>query len=197
MKVGYVRVSTIEQNPERQIAELHKMEVEKLFIDKCSGKDANRPQLKELLSYVREGDEVYICSLDRLARNMAELSRILNDLHARGVLVFFIKENLKIEPLKASSAISQLMFNIMGSFAEFERTLIRERQAEGIAIAKSKGIYRGGTKKLTVEQVADLKSQAGNGVPKIKIAKTFGITRETVYQYLRRRDFRLQNDLHS
>ena len=185
MKVGYVRVSTIEQNPERQTSELHKIGAEKLFIDKCSGKDANRPQLKELLGYVREGDEVYIYSLDRLARNLAELSRILNDLQECGVTVFFIKENLKFEPLKASCAMSKLMFNIMGSFAEFERTLIRERQAEGIAIAKAKGIYTGGKPKLSSDQVSEIRQMVQDGIPKSKVAKKMGISRETVYQYLR------------
>ena len=180
-QIGYVRVSTVEQNTARQ---LDGIELDKAFEDKCSGKDTNRPALQACLEYVREGDTLHVHEISRLARNMGDLNRLVDDLTARGVTVVFHKENLTFSPDGATSAMNKLMFQMLAAFAEFERNMIRERQAEGIAKAKAEGKYRGGQDKLDEAQVAELRRLAAEGVSKAKLARDFGITRPTVYRYL-------------
>jgi DNA invertase Pin-like site-specific DNA recombinase len=179
-RIGYVRVSSFDQNPERQ---LDQAEVDRVFTDKASGKNVLRPQLDQLLAFAREGNTVVVYSMDRLARNLDDLRRIVHDLTRRGVRVEFVKEHLIFSG--DDSPIAQLMLSVMGAFAEFERALIRERQREGIAIAKQRGAYRGRKKALKPEQVVELLQHAQAGESKTHLAQTFGISRETVYQYLR------------
>jgi DNA invertase Pin-like site-specific DNA recombinase len=179
-RIGYIRVSTIEQNIERQ---LDGVQLDRVFTDKASGKDAHRPQLEEMMKFAREGDLVLVHSLDRLARNLDDLRRIVKELTGRGVKIEFLKEHLTFTG--EDSPMAQLLLNVMGSFAEFERSLIRERQREGIALAKTQGKYRGGKPKLSPEQVAKLIRDVADGKPKAKVARAMGISRETVYQYLR------------
>jgi DNA invertase Pin-like site-specific DNA recombinase len=126
-KLGYVRVSSFDQNHERQ---LEGVNADKVFSDKCSGKDTNRPALQGLLEYAREGDTVVVHSLDRLGRNLDDLRRVVSGLNQRSVTVQFIKEGLTF--VGDDSPMSKVLFNVLGSFAEFERSLIRERQHEGI-----------------------------------------------------------------
>jgi DNA invertase Pin-like site-specific DNA recombinase len=178
-RIGYVRVSSFDQNPERQ---LDQVELDRVFTDKASGKDVGRPQLDALLSFAREGDTVVVHSMDRLARNLDDLRRIVLDLTRRGVRVKFIKEHLTFTG--EDSPMANLMLSVMGAFAEFERALIRERQREGIAIAKLRGAYRGRRKALSVDQAAELRRRA-EAEPKASLAREFGISRETLYQYLR------------
>ena len=138
VKVGYIRVSTYEQNPARQEVLMQELGVEKLFLDKLSGKNTKRPQLQAMLEYVREGDTVVVESLSRLGRSVKDLIDINDELTKKGVALESKKE--KIETLTASG---RLMFNVIASIAQFEREIMLERQREGIAIAKAAGKYKG------------------------------------------------------
>jgi DNA invertase Pin-like site-specific DNA recombinase len=153
-----------------------------VFLDKISGKSSDRPALNEMLSYVREGDTVRVASLDRLARNLDDLRRLVETLTAKGVRVEFLKEGLTFTG--EDSAMSKLLLSVMGAFAEFERSLIRERQAEGIAIAKTKGVYKGRKPALTGEQVEQARQFVTAGVPKAEIARRLGVSRQTLYSAL-------------
>ncbi len=182
-RIGYIRVSSLDQNPERQ---LEHVEVGKVFTDKASGKDTQRPKLDALLAFVREGDTVVVHSMDRLARNLDDLRRLVQKLTKRGVRIEFVKESLTFTG--EDSPMANLMLSVMGAFAEFERTLIRERQREGIALAKQRGAYRGRKKALQPERVAELRQRVAAGEQKARLAREFGISRETLYQYLRTDD---------
>ena len=182
-RIGYVRVSRFDQNPERQ---LEQVQLDKVFTDKASGKDTQRPQLDALLGFVREGDTVVVHSMDRLARNLDDLRRLVQGLTQRGVRIEFVKEHLTFTG--EDSPMANLMLLVMGAFAEFERALIRERQCEGIALAKQRGAYRGRKKALAPERVAELQRRAAAGEKKAQLAREFGISRETLYQYLRTDD---------
>jgi DNA invertase Pin-like site-specific DNA recombinase len=179
-RVGYIRVSSVEQNSERQ---LDGIAVDRVFEDRVSGKDVNRPAIVALLEYVRGGDTVVVHSLDRLARNLDDLRRLVRDLTSRGVRVEFVKEQLTFSG--EDSAMQTLLLSMMGAFAEFERALIKERQREGIALAKKRGAYRGRKKALTDDQVMELRRCLEGGESKAALARRFGVSRETVYQYLR------------
>jgi len=179
-RIGYVRVSSFDQNLERQVDHV---QVDKVFTDKASGKDTQRPQLDALLAFVREGDTVVVHSMDRLARNLDDLRRLVQGLTQRGVRIEFIKEHLTFTG--EDSPMANLMLSVMGAFAEFERALICERQREGIALAKQRGAYRGRKKALTPDRVAELRRRAAAGERKAGLAREFGISRETLYQYLK------------
>ena len=179
-RVGYVRVSTLDQNEERQ---LDQVPLDRVFTDQASGKDTQRPQLSELLSYVRQSDTVVVHSMDRLARNVVDLRHLVEGLTARGVRVEFLKESLTFTGGDTPAAM--LMLSVMGAVAEFERALIRERQREGIALAKQKGVYRGLKQALSDEKAAELRSRAASGEGKASLARGFNVSRETVYRYLR------------
>lgn len=180
MKIGYVRVSSEDQNPERQ---LEAIEVSKVFIDKASGKDTERPQFKSLMEFIREGDTLIVHSMDRLARNLDDLRITVQQLVKKGIQVQFIKENLHFKG--DDSPLSLLTLSIMGAFAEFERSILRERQKEGIAIAKRKGLFKGGSKKkLCPQQIEELKARAARGEPKTFLAKCYNLKPRAVYNYL-------------
>jgi len=179
-RVGYTRVSSLDQNLDRQ---LEGIALDKAFADSVSGKDTRRPQLEALLGFVREGDTVIVHSMDRLARNLDDLRGIVRTLTARGVRVEFVKEQLTFTG--EDSPMANLLLSVMGAFAEFERALIRERQREGITLAKQRGAYRGRRKALTTEQAGQLARRAADGQSKSTLARDFNISRETVYQYLR------------
>ena len=178
-RVGYIRVSSLEQNPERQ---LETIQIDKRFIDKVSAKDVNRPQLNELLDYVREGDTIVVHSMDRLARNLDDLRYLVQSQTEKGIRIEFIKEGLSFSG--EDSPMAKLLLSVMGAFAEFERALIKERQREGIELAKKRGAYKGRKKVLNTEQVQELVTRAQSGEKKTSIAKDFGISRETLYKYL-------------
>jgi DNA invertase Pin-like site-specific DNA recombinase len=179
-RIGYVRVSSFDQNPERQ---LENILLDKTFTDKASGKDVHRPQLDALKAFAREGDTIIVHSMDRLARNLDDLRRLVQELTGRGIRVEFIKESLAFTG--EDSPMANLMLSVMGAFAEFERELIRERQLEGIALAKQRGAYQGRKKALSPKQAATLRQKVSEGHPKAKIAREYGISRETLYQYLK------------
>ena len=179
-RVGYTRVSTIDQNLDRQ---LDGIDVDKVFADKVSGKNTHRPQLDELLDYVRDGDTVIVHSMDRLARNLDDLRQLVRTLTGRGIQVEFVKENLTFTG--DDSPMATLLLSIMGSFAEFERALIRERQMEGIAAAKKRGVYTGRKKALTDQQISEIRQRVAAGETKAALAREYGVSRETLYQHLR------------
>jgi DNA invertase Pin-like site-specific DNA recombinase len=174
--VGYVRVSTADQNTERQ---LDGLQLDKVFTDHASGKDTDRPQFQAMLAHVREGDELVVHSMDRLARSLVDLRRTVDDLTGKGVRVKFAKEGLTFGDTKDPCAV--LMLSVMGAVAEFERALLLERQREGIAIAKSKGVYKGRKPALTDDQVAKLDLLLDKGESATQLADEFGVSRATVY----------------
>jgi len=178
--VGYIRVSTYDQNPERQLDGMH---LDKIFTDKASGKDLKRPAFEELLDYIREGDTLLVHSMDRLARNLEHLRQVVRELTAKGVKVQFVKERLTFTG--EDSPMATLLLSVMGAVAEFERSLIRERQREGVDLAKQKGLYKGRKKALNEEQVRELQERVAQGEKKAILAKAFNIRRETIYQYLK------------
>ncbi len=158
--------------------------VARIFTDKASGKDVHRPELENLLTFVREGETVVVHSMDRLARNLDDLRQIVQGLTKRGIRIEFVKEGMTFTG--EDSPMSTLMLSVMGAFAEFERSLIRERQREGISLAKQRGVYRGRKKTLSEEQCSELKRRVAAGEQKAIVAREFRISRETLYQYLRR-----------
>ena len=182
-KIGYIRVSSFEQNPERQ---LEGITLNKKFMDKASGKDIARPQLKAMLDYVRDGDTIVVHSMDRLARNLDDLRRLVTQLTDQQVRIEFVKEGLTFTG--EDSPMSTLLLSVMGAFAEFERALIRERQIEGIALAKRRGAYKGRKAVLSQNQIDDIKKRVAQGDKKTHIARNFSISRETLYQYLRKQN---------
>lgn len=179
-RIGYIRVSSFDQNTERQ---LENVPLDRTFTDKISGKDTVRPQLEALFTFVRDGDTVVVHSLDRLARNLDDLRRIVQKLTGRGVRIEFIKESLTFTG--EDSPMANLMLSVMGAFAEFERALILERQREGIALARQRGVYKGRKKMLSAVQVTLMRDRVSEGEAKAQIARDLGISRETLYQYLR------------
>jgi DNA invertase Pin-like site-specific DNA recombinase len=178
-RVGYIRVSSLDQNTERQ---LEGVDLDNVFTDKASGKDTARPQLQAALEYLREGDLLLVHSMDRLARNLDDLRRIVLDLTRRGVHVQFIKENLTFTG--EDSPMSNLLLSLLGAVAEFERSMIRERQREGIALAKKAGIYKGRKPSLTDVQVAEIRKRVAAGEKKTGLAAEYRISRQTLYSAL-------------
>ncbi|GAA5228511.1 recombinase family protein [Paeniglutamicibacter antarcticus] len=180
-RLGYVRVSTLDQNEQRQ---LEGQTLDQVFTDHASGKDTKRPKLDELIRFARAGDTVLVHSMDRLARNLDDLRSVVQKLTGKGARVEFVKEGLVFTG--EDSPMANLMLSVMGAFAEFERSLIKERQREGIALAKTRGVYKGRKRSLSPDQVSELVALAVKGVPKAQLARDYGLSRETVYQYLRR-----------
>ncbi len=174
--LGYIRVSTVDQNTDRQ---LDGERLDRVFEDKASAKDSKRPALQQLLTYVREGDTVVVHSLDRLARNVDDLRRIVDDLTSRGVTVKFLKNGLTFRD--HGDPQGKFYLTMLAAIAEFERSLILERQREGIAIAKREGKYRGRQPSLTPEQVTEAKQRLDAGVPHARVARDFGVSRQTLY----------------
>lgn len=181
-RVGYVRVSSVDQNTERQ---LDGVAVDRVFTDHISGKDTLRPELQRALEYVREGDTLVVHSMDRLARSLKDLLGLVDELTGRGVAVEFVKEHLLFTPDR-SDPRSVLMLSMMGAVAEFERAMILERQREGIALAKARGVYKGRKPALRDDQVAEVLERLGAGESAADLAKEFGVARATVYNVRQR-----------
>lgn len=178
-RVGYKRVSSIDQNLARQ---LEGIKLDRIFPDKISGKNTDRPQLKEMLAYIREGDTVFVHSLDRLARNLVDLHDIVKIITDKKASVTFVTENLTFTG--DDSPLSVLLLQVLGAFAQFQRMIIREAQREGIAIAKRDGVYKGRKKKLTTDDVVTILQRISAGESKAQIARDWGVSRKTLYQYL-------------
>jgi len=170
--IGYIRVSSVDQNTERQLDGLH---LDITFEEKVSGATRERPQLEEMLRNLREGDLVMVHDISRLARNLGDLKNIIDEIVAKGASVKFIKENLEFTG--GDSPMQKLMLNLLGSFYEFEREMIRERQREGIAKAKERGVYKG--RKASVDAKAIRKElDAGSSIR--KTAEKFKVAASTV-----------------
>jgi len=177
-RVGYQRVSTVDQNTARQLDDV---QLDKVFTDKASGKDTKRPELARALEYVREGDTLVVHSMDRLARNLEDLRRIVRELTGKGVRVEFVKESLAFTG--EDSAMNTLLLSMLGAVAEFERSMILERQREGIALAKAAGKYTGRKAALTSAQANELRQRLAGGEAVSSIARDYGVSRQTVYNY--------------
>ena len=178
-QIGYIRVSTIDQNADRQ---LHGIELDRVYEDKCSGKDANRPKLTECLAYLREGDTLHIHSIDRLARSLRDLLNIVEDLLGRGVKIVFHKEGMTFDGVNPNPS-QELYLKVLGSVAEYERAIIRERQAEGIALARQRNAYDRCVRKpsLTPKQIDEIKLRLANGEAIAPIAREYKVSRQTIY----------------
>ena len=184
IRIGYIRVSTAEQNTDRQ---LDGEPLTVTFTDKASGKNADRPQLQAMLAgNWPEGSTVVVHSMDRLARSLSDLLRIVEQLTARGIAVQFVKEGKTFKGSETADPMDKLMLSLLGAFAEYERTLIRERQREGIAKAKERGVYRGRPRRIDgAEHIAQIVAEAtAAGANKSRIAAKHGISRDTLYKYL-------------
>ena len=183
-RIGYVRVSTVCQNTERQ---LHGIELDRIFEDKCSGRTTERPRLQECLAYLREGDVLYVHSIDRLGRNIRDLLNLVNEILAKDVGIVFCKEHMTFDPEKKSSPTQMLYLNILSAVAEFEVSMIRERQREGIKLAQQRNAYQncGRRPKLGAEQIRQVRQMRQDGVGVTEIAKACKVSRQTVYNVLK------------
>lgn len=176
--VGYVRVNAADQNEARQLAAIG--DVDRLFSEKVSGKNVDdRAQLKEMLAYVRDGDVVRVKSPDRLSRSTIDLLALIERMRDKGVAVEFVDN----PALNTDTPQGEFMLTILAAVAQLERATIKERQAEGIAIAKSKGVYER-EPKLTPEQVREARKRIAAGVPKAAVARELGVSRQTLYTAL-------------
>ncbi|MGN6253362.1 MAG: recombinase family protein [Marmoricola sp.] len=173
--VGYRRVSTTDQRLDRQDLGA----CDKVFEDQASGKDRDRPGLAACLAYVREGDTLRCYSADRLARSLGDLIALVEDLTGRGVRVEFVKEGMAFDRDTADPYAVCLM-QVMGAFAQLERSLIRSRQAEGIALAKQRGAYRGRQPALAPEEVAAARRRHADGVTLARLVKDYGVAKSTM-----------------
>lgn len=182
MRVGYIRVSTVEQHEDRQIKDLtENAEVSKVFIDKLSGKDTNRPQLNAMIDYVREGDTVVVSEYSRLARSTRDLIDIIETLQNKGVTVISMKEKLD-----TSTPQGEFMLTVFAGIATLERKLMLQRQKEGIAIAKANGKYKGRQSKQKPDDWESLKAMyMSRQITVSEIAKRCDVSRPIVYKWLK------------
>ena len=182
MKVAYIRVSTVEQNEARQLEAMQGKGIEKYFTEKVSGKDTNRPQLKAMLDFVREGDTVYIHDFSRLARSTKDLLDIVEQLHNKGVYLVSNKENID-----TSTPTGKLMLTMIGAIAEFERANLLERQKEGIEIAKRQGKYKGGQVKAIDDTIFNkfYEKYKSREITKTELAEVLNISRPTLNKLLK------------
>jgi DNA invertase Pin-like site-specific DNA recombinase len=181
--IGYIRVSTTEQNIERQLVafEPYNISPDNVFIDKLSGKDRNRPSLETMIKYCRKGDTVYVKSFDRLGRSMIDIAQIIRDINAKGAIVHVIDGGYSYSG--DDSPMSILLMGIMSSVAEFERRIIRERSLEGIATAKLiPGKYLGRKPKFNSEREMELVNRLLTGESATALSREFGISRASVYK---------------
>ena len=184
IRIGYVRVSSADQSTERQLTD-QKLTV--TFTDRASGKNADRPQLQAMLAgNWPEGSTVVVHSMDRLARSLTDLLQLVEQLTGRGINVHFVKEAKTFRGGDSTDPMDMLMLSMLGAVAEYERTLIRERQREGIAKAKQRGVYKGRKRKLTdPAQIQQIVAEAtALGANKTHVAQRHGLSRQTLYKYL-------------
>ena len=183
-RVAYVRVSAADQNEARQLEAVG--ECDRVYIEKQSARSrADRVKLEECIRYLRDGDELVVASMDRLARSLVDLKQIVGEITAKGASVEFVHERATYAA-GAQDPRADLMLSLLGAFAEFERAIIRERQAEGIAIAKAKGKYKGRKRVLTDEQIAKARARIETGEGPSAIARDLGVGRSTLYRALQR-----------
>ncbi len=177
-QVAYRRVSSLDQSTARQ---LDGQTFDEVFEDKVSGATTERPALQDMLRFVRKGDCVHVHSIDRLARSLEDLLSLVKGLIAKGVAVRFHKEQLDFTG--EANPMQELMLSLLGSVAQFERSMIRERQREGIAKAKEKGVYKGRVK--TIDDAAIRAAMAEDGATFRKVAKALGVGVSTVQRAMK------------
>lgn len=182
LNIAYVRVSSVDQNEARQVEALEKFKIEKWFSEKISGKNTNRPKFKEMMEFVREGDDVYIHEFSRLARSTKDLLDIIDTLSEKGVHLHSNKENLD-----TSTPQGRMMVTVIAAINEFERAIILERQREGIKIAKKNGVYRGGHPKEIDKALFDelLAKYQSRQITKTEFANKLGVSRPTLDKLLK------------
>ena len=174
--IAYLRVSTVDQSLARQDI----TDADKVFEEKLSGKDRNRPVLQQMLEYVREGDLVKVWDISRLARDLMDLQHIIQEINEKGATISFITEKLTFSPIGVDP-YSKLQLQMMGAFAEFERSIKKQRQLEGIAKAKDRGVFKGGKRMINRDRVRELHAE---GLSTYKIADTMGISRMSVHRII-------------
>lgn len=179
-RIGYVRVSTPDQNPDRQ---LEGIELDRKFIDIASGKTCKRIEFENMMIYIRSGDHLFVHNIDRVARNVVDLVNLVKDLNRKGIVVEFVKEKLLFSPDK-NDIMSSFSLHIIGAVAELELGIIKERQREGIAIAKGKGKYLH-KRKIDDALIKEIVEQKNNGTPVAQLAKLHNVTQVTIYNYLK------------
>lgn len=174
MRIGYTRVSSADQNADRQDLP----NVDKTFVDKASGGNTNRPALQEMLDFAREGDVIVVWSIDRFARSLIDLQTLVSNLNAKGVAVEFVSERLTFRA-ETDDPFAALQLQLMGAFAEFERKIIRKRQREGIQKAKERGAFKGRKPSIDRDEIA---RRHAAGEKPTHIARDMGISRPSVYR---------------
>jgi DNA invertase Pin-like site-specific DNA recombinase len=177
--VGYRRVSATDQRLDRQDLGV----TDKMFEDRASGKDTHRPGLTACLAFLREGDTLRVYSADRLARSLTDLLAIVDDLTGRGVRLEFVTESMVFDR-DSADPYARCLMQVMGAFAELERSLIRERQREGIALAKTRGVYKGRQPALKPDEVKVARQRHADGVPLSRLVRDFGVSKSTMQHAL-------------
>lgn len=190
MKVGYVRVSTVEQNEERQVLAMEKLGVNKIFIDKASGKNTKREKLDEMLRFVREGDVLYVSEFSRLARSTKDLLAIVEQLSAKGVDIVSLKENID-----TTTASGRMMLTVVAAIAQFEREIMLERQREGIEVAKKAGKFEKPCISVPDELFDAVYARyLGRELTKAGMCRELGISRPTLNRILKEKGFFVYTD---
>ena len=181
-RVGYIRVSSADQNTARQ---LESLELDQVFIDKVSGATRDRPQLEAMIKYVRKGDTLMVHSMDRLGRSQRDLINLIHELKDKGVALHFIQDNLRLDPDKPCPR-SEAFVGMLSTMAQFERSLSKERQKEGIVIAKTEGKYKAVGRKpaMKPDTISKARELIEIGVPKAQVARALNISRPTLYRNL-------------
>lgn len=179
MIFNYIRVSTLQQNTERQLKDIP---CDREFVEHASGKDTNRPELQNLLNMIRKQDHINIHELSRLARNTQDLLSIVNEVVSKGASIQFHKENLIFDGFKGEDPFQKLMLSMLGAISTFERDLLLERQKEGIALAKSKGKYKGRPPQFSSDDIQEIKVRFSESKNKSVLAKELGISRGYLYK---------------
>jgi DNA invertase Pin-like site-specific DNA recombinase len=181
MLIGYARVSTTDQNPELQVQTLKDAGCERLYVDKASGSITNRPELAKALGFCKKGDTLVCWKIDRVGRSLKHLLRIMEDLDFRG-----IKFRSLTQPIDTGSSYGKLIFAILGSVAEFEREMIRERTLAGLAAARARGVVGGRRSRLTVGAITNMRMNRDKGMKVAEICKNAAVSTSTYYRQMHR-----------
>jgi DNA invertase Pin-like site-specific DNA recombinase len=179
-RIGYARVSTSDQDTSIQIEQLQTAGCDRIFHEKASGSSQNRTQLNEMLNFIRKGDTLVITRIDRLARSLRDLQNLVHDFGQKGIAIKATEQ-----PIDTNTAAGKAFLNMLGVFAEFETNIRKERQMEGIAKAKTKGVYRG-RRKLNSEVKSNILELYNEGVKPVEIVRQLGVGRTSVYNILRK-----------